>query len=47
MWDIGMLTTRIHGGVYKVRLKHGSFSYVMDDFGNLSPANGVTYLIGY
>lgn len=47
MWNISKLTTRLAGGHYKVLRKHGNFGYIFDDFGNLVPSNGVTYLIGH
>lgn len=46
MWKIAKLTTRLSNGVYVVLNRHGTLAYVCDDFGNLVPANGLSYLIG-
>lgn len=46
MWQISKLITRLSCGVYTVLNKYGMFAYLCDDFGNLVPANGRSYLIG-
>lgn len=46
MWQIDKLTTRRSCGAYTVLNKYGLFAYIMDDFGNMVPANGRSYLIG-
>ena len=46
MWQISKLITRLHGGTYTVLSRYGLFAYIMDDFGNMVPANGRSYLIG-
>lgn len=46
MWQISKLTTRLAGGIYSVLNRYGKFAYVVDDFGNMVPANGLTQLIG-
>ena len=46
MWQISKLVTRLHGGTYTVLSRYGLFAYIMDDFGNMVPANGRSYLIG-
>ncbi len=46
MWQISKLTTRLSCGSYTVLSRSGLFAYIMDDFGNMVPANGRSYLIG-
>lgn len=46
MWQINELTTRLSNSVYVVLNRHGTLAYMCDDFGNLVPANGLSYLIG-
>lgn len=46
MWKISKLTTRLSWGAYTVLNKYGMCTYIMDDFGNMVPANGRSYLIG-
>ena len=46
MWQISKLITRLSCGAYTVLNKYGTFAYIVDDFGNMVPANGRSYLIG-
>ena len=46
MWQISKLTTRLSCGTYTVLNKYGRLAYIMDDFGNMVPANGLAQLIG-
>lgn len=45
-WQINCRTTRLNNGCYRVISRSGAMSYVMDDFGNAVPANGVAALLG-
>lgn len=46
MWQINKLTTRLSSGVYVVLNRYDMLAYLCDDFGNMVPANGRSYLIG-
>lgn len=46
MWQISKLITRRSCGAYTVLNKYGVCAYIVDDFGNMVPANGRSYLIG-
>ena len=46
MWQISKLITRLSCGAYVVLNKYGMLAYIVDDFGNMVPANGRSYLIG-
>ena len=45
-WQIDCRTTRLNNCCYRVITRSGAMSYVMDDFGNAVPANGVAALLG-
>ena len=45
-WQIDCRTTRLNNGCYRVVTRVGALAYVMDDFGNAVPANGVAALLG-
>lgn len=46
MYGISSIMTCRGNGTYTMATRFGVFAYIHDDFGNLVPANGVTYLIG-
>lgn len=45
-WQIDCRTMRLNNCCYRVITRSGALSYVMDDFGNEVPANGVAALWG-